>query len=138
MKGKLCTESKFYLFNLHAQIMMKQFWLWPIVGGTAFPKLRLRMRITALWHDFRTPLCGFHCPPSLKPKTLAIFPLVHCTPPPPGLCTPGPDKLVRKRGGWIGSLSIPTEQKVNDGRFGAVDSGEKNLWNRKLLTKVAT
>jgi len=25
---------KFYLLYSHAQIMMKQFWLWPIVGGT--------------------------------------------------------------------------------------------------------
>lgn len=88
---------------------------------------------------------GLHCvafivlPPS-KPQTLAIFPLVHCTPPPPGLCTPGPGKLVRKRGGYIGSLSIPSEQKVNDGRFSAVDreKRKKSLWNRKLLAKGTT
>jgi len=94
------------------------------------------MRITALWHDFRTPLCGFQLSSLSRAQNSGNLSASSLHSPPPGLCTPGPGKLVRARGGYIGSLSIPTEQKVNDVRL-TVDS-EKKRKKKFVEQKIAS
>ncbi len=111
--------------------MMKQFRLRPIPS----PKLGLRMRITAPWHDFRTPLCGFHCPPSLEPQNSRNLSSSSMLAPSARPLHTWSWQISAKEQGLRGSLSIPTEQKVNDGRFSAADSGEKKFEKLKISCK---